>query len=182
LELEVCNLCVSRYGSERSPGRLDDRSARRAAPRRVRQHAECCAQNAFGVRVVHLGVGAHLLERSACFSLAKAESAQRAKRLRMSFSNARIHDGPVPSAVGMTKHETSRHAALDEELPAVHGTVVRSTEHDECVSVVIAALGAKPKVVEVHEHRVGTAWNDAPAAIPPHHLASHRRRHVLSRS
>jgi hypothetical protein len=116
-----------------------------------------------------------------CFFLAKAESAQRAKRLRMSFSNARIHDGSIPSPVGMTKDDTGRHAALDDELPAVHGTVVRGTEDDEGVRVVIATLGAKPNVVEVHEHRARAAWNHAPAAVAAHHLASHRRRHVLSR-
>jgi hypothetical protein len=43
----------------------------RLHPWRVRQHAECCAQNAFCVLVTPVGVRAHLLERSACFSLAK---------------------------------------------------------------------------------------------------------------
>jgi hypothetical protein len=74
----------------------------RLHPWRVRQHAECCAQNAFCVLVTPVGVRAHLLERSACFSLAKAEGTQRAKRLRMGLGNAGIHGGPISSAVRCT--------------------------------------------------------------------------------
>jgi hypothetical protein len=153
----------------------------RLHPWRVRQHAECCAQNAFCVLVTPLGVRAHLLERSACFYLAKTEGAQRAKCFRMGLGNARIHHGSISSAVRVANYDTSRHAAFKDELSAVLGPVMRGAEDDEFVGVVSAALGTELQVVDVHKNRVGTAWNDTPAAVPPHDLAAHGRRHILSR-
>jgi hypothetical protein len=82
----------------------------------------------------------------------------------------------------VAKHETGRHAPFKDELSAVLGTVMRGAEDDECVGVVSAAFGTKSHVVEVHENRVGTAWNDAPAAVPPHDFAPDGWRDVLSRS
>jgi hypothetical protein len=152
----------------------------RPSPPRVRQYAECCAQDAFRARVTHVGLAAHVFERPACFSLAKAKCAQRAKRLRVCFGDAGIYDRAIRSAVRMTDHETGRHAAFEDELPAVLGTVMRGAEDHEGVRVVIAALGAKLHVVQIKEHPVSTTWNDAPAAVAPHDLATHGRRHVLS--
>jgi len=85
----------------------------RLHPWRIRQHAECCAQNEFCVLVTPVGVRTHLIERSTRLSLAKAEGAQRAKRLSVCFGNVRIHDSPVSSAVrvarvaGATQHVSS---------------------------------------------------------------------------
>jgi hypothetical protein len=151
-------------------------------PWRVGQHAERCAQNAFGVLVTPVGVRAHLLERSACFSLSKTEGAERAKRLSMGLGQGRIHDGSVSTAIRVANDETGRYAAFKDELSAVLGTVMRGTEDDELVGVVSAAFGTELHVVDVHKHRVGTAENDAPAAVSPHDLAAHGGWHLLSRS
>jgi hypothetical protein len=72
-----------------------------------------------------VGVRAHLLERSACFSLAKTEGAQRPKRLRMGLGDPGIQDGSIWSAVRVANHETGGHAALEDELSAVLGAVMR---------------------------------------------------------
>jgi hypothetical protein len=115
----------------------------------VRQRAKCSAQNAFCGCAAHVGVGAHLFERSACFSFAKAQSAKSAKGLRVCLGTSGIDDAPVRSSVGMAKHETSRRAAFDDELPAMLCTMMRGAEDDDCIGIVIAALGAKVKMVQI---------------------------------
>jgi hypothetical protein len=69
------------------------------------------------------------------------------------------------------KYQTGRHATLDNELSAMDRAVVSTAQDGQRVRVVIATFGARHHVMNVHEYRLSTSWNDAPSSIAPHHQA-----------
>jgi hypothetical protein len=72
----------------------------------------------------------------------------------------------------MANHEPARHAAVDEQPTVMQRPVMRGTQHDELVRVVVAAFGPGFQVVNVDEGRVSAAGYDARAGVAPHDLAA----------
>jgi hypothetical protein len=129
-----------------------------------------------------VGINSHFRERAARLVLAESERPNGSKRPSMRFRDARLDVRAVATAVGVPKLEAGRNTTLDEELPTMHGAMVRGADHDQQVWTVISAFGAKSDVMNVDEYAVTTAWHDASAAVAPHHFTSHRRRNFLSRA
>jgi hypothetical protein len=65
----------------------------------------------------------------------------------------------------MAECQTSRYAALDDELAAVLRSVMRAAEKDHAIGVVVAAFGAKHDVVDVEKQRVLASGNRASTAV-----------------
>jgi hypothetical protein len=62
---------------------------------------------------------------------------------------ARINVAAVTNTVCVAKHELRRCRPLDDELPAVLCPMMRSTQHDEPIGIVRAALRARIDVMDV---------------------------------
>jgi len=90
-----------------------------------------------------------------------------------------IDDAAVTRAVGMTKNQSARDPPLDDELPAVQGSVVCAALRDQVIDVVLATFRPKLDVMKVYPNRVATPRNDASPSIASHDLTPDRRWHVL---
>jgi len=72
----------------------------------------------------------------------------------------------------MPKSQAGSDPALNDERSAMHRPVMRSTQRDELVRVVLAALGARHQMVRVDVNRVTTPRHDAAVVVAPQHQAS----------
>jgi hypothetical protein len=67
-------------------------------------------------------------------------------------------------------------------LTPVLGSVVRRTQRDERIGIVVAAFGPKDEVVEIEKNGMATPWNHAAPAIAAKNATSHGRWHILMSS
>jgi len=114
-------------------------------------------------------------------SLAKAETAESLESLRVHRHGVCIDGGAsaVRAAIGVAKDEPRRHATCDDELAAMHCTMVSTAKDHEVVGVVESSFGAKVDMVNVDESGVSATGNEALPAVTTHHPAPYRGRYVL---
>jgi hypothetical protein len=60
-----------------------------------------------------VGLGPHVLERLSCLALAKPETTQRSKGLRVRFRDAGFGNPAVATAVGVSKAQARRNAPFN---------------------------------------------------------------------
>jgi phosphoribosylcarboxyaminoimidazole (NCAIR) mutase len=139
------------------------------------------AQDAFEAFVPAVHVVRFLGEDSTDVTLAKAETSQGSESLRSHLSDLRPCDQPVVAAVSVLEAHPRGDAACDTELSVVGRPVMDTTQGDEIVSVVQAALGAELEVVNVDENCIFAAWNRAPVVVATEHRPARRRSDGLLR-
>src|SRR5262249_33970773 len=129
------------------------------------ERREGFAQHPMNRSVRQIATPSNPIERAPSLRFAKTERAERAKRIGVSRYATGSDDRAVPRAVRVPKHEPRRHTPVDDELPAVRGSVVSAAQDDERIGVVVAAIGSEDDVVKIHERRMPTARHHAPPAI-----------------
>jgi hypothetical protein len=147
----------------------------------VGESRERAAQDALEVLVSAVHVVSFLGEDSMNVTLEKAETSQGSEGLRSYGSDPRPCDQPVVAAVRVLEAHPNRGAAGHTELSAVGCPVMDTTQGNEIVSVVLAALGAELEVVKVDENVIFAAWKRAPVVIATEHGPARRWRDGLLR-
>lgn len=106
--------------------------------------------------------------------LAKAQRAQRSKSLRMCDRHLRLGYHSISAAVGVSKEEARRNSTLDDEVSSMRGAVMRRTQDDQSIGVVVSAFRTKPDVMNIEEGSMTATGNNAPPAISSDDMAPNR--------
>ncbi len=146
------------------------------------QNRKRLAHHALKIRFTHVGPSSHALERGARFSLAKSEATQGTESVRIRVRSAVVGDAAVRRTIGVAEDQSAGDSALDDELTSVLGAVVAGAQRDECVGIVVAALGAKDDVVEIEKDTVAATRHGAASPVASENLPAHGRWDVLARA
>ena len=121
--------------------------------------AQAFAQQVFDACVSEVAVSMHLSEHGPDLALAKAEAAQSRKKLARNVDRLGLLHLAVFRAIRMPESNAPAGVALDDELAAMRGAVVGSTQGDEVAGFVPAAFGAQLDVMHVQEDAVSASRN-----------------------
>jgi hypothetical protein len=111
----------------------------------------------------------------------KPHGAQSPKRFAPSSGSFGTHLLSVEPTVGISKHKARGSASFDHELPPMHGAVMCGADHDQPVGIMVAAFGARPQMMDVHEGRMAATPDRTASIVAPHDQVTYGRRHVLRR-
>jgi hypothetical protein len=143
------------------------------------QDAECQTENLFDFRICAARVGSHVGQRTLRFAFAEPERAQRAERFLERRRRVGVHHAAIGFAVRVPKGEARRYPSIDEKLPAVLRSMVRTAQDDDVVGIVVATLRAKVDMVKIQINAVSTPGDHAPTAVASHDLTTNAWRDVL---
>src|SRR5258707_595864 len=98
-----------------------------------------------------------MLEGGAGLALAEAQVAKRQKSLPVRLRRSWTRHASVARAIGMPKAETGGDPPLDGQPPSMLCPVVRRTENNERIVVMVSPLRAEHDVMDVDKRRVSTS-------------------------
>jgi hypothetical protein len=80
----------------------------------------------------------------------------------------------------MSKVKTRPNTARDVSFTPMDGAVMRRTNRNQVIRIVIATLGTRIDVVHIHKRSVPAAREHAATVVPPQHRPAHCGRNVLT--
>jgi hypothetical protein len=114
-----------------------------------------------------------------CLALAEAQTAQRAKCLRLRVGVRGRRRCAVGRAIRMQKLEFLLCGARRHQSALVQRTVMGSAKSDQVARLVAATVRSRENMMNVHESCVRATWHATPMAITPQHHTSCRWGDVL---
>jgi hypothetical protein len=125
---------------------------------------------------------AQLLEHGDNLGFAKAEILQAGENFGDHVQGLGVLDVSVGSTIGMSEANGRCGLAVDDEVAAMHGAVVSTTDGHDIFDIVAPAGGARLNVVQVEKRGVHTARDTTAMLVAVQDRAAYRGRDRLRRA
>jgi hypothetical protein len=119
----------------------------------------------FDARAFQLRVAAKLGEHGLHLGLAEAQLAQGGEELRMHVDDARRPGAAVSRAIRVPEGRRTLAPAVDEQLPAMDGSMMHGAQRRKVRCLIAATLGARLDVVHIDKRGVSAAGHAATVSI-----------------
>src|SRR5258707_13698378 len=102
--------------------------------------------------------------------------------MRVGVGSDGVGDAAVRRTIGVAEDQSAGDSALDDQLTSVLCAVMGGAQRDQCVGIVVAALGAKDDVVKIEKGPMAATRHDAASPVASDNLTAHGRWNVLARA
>jgi hypothetical protein len=88
--------------------------------------------------------------------------------------HVRLGDGSISIPVGVSKRESGRKSTLDDEVSAMRGAMMRRTQDDESIRVVVSTFRTKLDVMNIDEDSMTATRNHATSTVSSDDMTPNR--------